>query len=56
MLETLFGAYYGLDWASMALGFRGAWIVGNRDPRCEKDACVFRHHWLSFLSNTARRT
>lgn len=33
MIETLFGTYFGLDWASMALGFWGAWIIGNRDPR-----------------------
>ena len=33
MLEMIFGTYYGLDWASMILGFAGGWIVGNRDPR-----------------------
>ena len=33
MLELIFGTYYGLDWASMALGFWGAWIVGNRNPK-----------------------
>ena len=30
LFDTLFGTYYGLDWASMGLGFAGAWTIGNR--------------------------
>ena len=33
MIEALFGTYYGLDWISMILGFFGAWIVGNKNPK-----------------------
>lgn len=31
MIESLFGTYFGLDWASMVLGFWGSWIIGNRN-------------------------
>jgi nicotinamide riboside transporter PnuC len=31
-LKSAWGAYLGLDWASMLFGFLGMYLLGNRNP------------------------